>query len=148
MTVYLTLNGTQNQNKFLKIEKLKEKITIYTNETCPYCEQIKNKLKESEIDFVERQTKDWKKDWKKITYTTGIGTVPTVLYQDTYFVPGRDFQSPDHLIEILNNFQKIDMSNVLVLEKIKTLNYNIMMALQNLDVELKKIDNRFNSINL
>ena len=127
---------------------MKEKITIYTNETCPYCEQVKNKLKESEIDFVERQTKDWKTDWKKITYTTGIGTVPTVLHQNTYFVPGRDFQNPDQLVEILNSFEKFDTDNTIVLEKIKTLNYNIMMTLQNLDQELKKIDSRLNSINL
>ena len=27
---------------------MKKEITIYTNETCTYCEQVKNKLKEIE----------------------------------------------------------------------------------------------------
>ena len=32
---------------------MKEKITIYTSETCPYCKQVKDFLKESEIDYTE-----------------------------------------------------------------------------------------------
>ena len=53
-----------------------------------------------------------------------------------------------NIVEILNSFEKFDTDNTIVLEKIKTLNYNIMMTLQNLDQELKKIDSRLNSINL
>ena len=124
---------------------MKEKITIYTNETCPYCDKIKTQLKEKGVEFIERQTKDWKEEYGKITYATGIPTVPTVLYHNTYFVPGRDFQNPEQLVELLNNFEKPDLdSNTLVLEKLKTLNYNIMMMLHNLNTELRQINNNLN----
>ena len=45
---------------------MKEKITIYTGETCPYCKQIKNKLKESSIKFIEKDIIKSKKEWEKV----------------------------------------------------------------------------------
>ena len=76
------------------------KIIIYTNETCPYCKQVKEKLNENNIKFTERLTKDWKDKWQEIVNLTGIPTVPTIETENIYS-PGRDFGSPEHLVNNL-----------------------------------------------
>jgi|TARA_R100000030_G_scaffold8892_1_gene6131 glutaredoxin len=120
------------------------KIIIYTNETCPYCKQVKEKLNENNIKFTERLTKDWKDKWQEIVNLTGIPTVPTIETENIYS-PGRDFGSPEHLVNILNNQQPCKYSDSRqILEKIKTLNYNMGQAFQRTDQLLRQIENKLN----
>tara|TARA_R100000501_G_scaffold16559_1_gene30165 strand:+ start:464 stop:838 length:375 start_codon:yes stop_codon:yes gene_type:complete len=122
-----------------------EKITIYTNETCPYCKQIKASFKESNIDFIEKLTSNFREEWGKVNDLTGMGTLPTILFKDNYFIPGRDFNSPQQLIEYINNFKQTDYdSNRKILERLKTLNYNIHIAFRNVDAILRNIENKLN----
>ena len=125
-----------------------EKVKIYTQENCKYCEQVKSVLKENNIDFIEMSTKKYPKEWKKVMYMSTMGITPTILYKDFYFIANRDFQTPEQLVEILKGFEKPDVDNsMLVLERTKTLNYNIMLALQNLNEVINKINNRLDSQN-
>jgi|TARA_Y100000310_G_scaffold298103_1_gene331704 glutaredoxin len=122
-----------------------EKITIYTNETCPYCKQIKASFKENNIDFIEKLTSNFREEWEKINDLTGMGTLPTILFKDNYFIPGRDFNSPQQLIEYINNFKQTDYdSNRKILERLKTLNYNIHIAFRGVDTILRNIENKLN----
>ena len=123
-----------------------EKITIYTNETCPYCKQIKEELNKENIEFNEKLTKNYIEEWNNVTSLTGMPTIPTIYFQDNYFIPGRDFGNPQHLISILNNFKKSKFSiNKQVFEKIKSLNYNINMAFGRLDKLLRQIETKINT---
>ena len=123
-----------------------EKITIYTNETCPYCKQIKEELNKENIEFNEKLTKNYIEEWNNVTSLTGMPTIPTIYFQDNYFIPGRDFGNPQHLINILNNFKKSKFSiNKQVFEKIKSLNYNINMAFGRLDKLLRQIETKINT---
>ena len=90
---------------------MKEKITIYTNETCPYCKTIKDKLKESSIKFIEKDIVKSKEEWEEIYILTGMPTTPTVEIDGEFLIPGRDFQQPNHLIEVLSNFKKSKYDN-------------------------------------
>ena len=123
-----------------------DKITIYTNETCPYCKQIKEELNKENIEFNEKLTKNYIEEWNNVTSLTGMPTIPTIYFQDNYFIPGRDFGNPQHLINILNNFKKSKFSiNKQVFEKIKSLNYNINMAFGRLDKLLRQIETKINT---
>ena len=123
-----------------------EKITIYTSETCPYCKQIKEELNKENIEFNEKLTKNYTEEWNNVTSLTGMPTIPTIYFQDNYFIPGRDFGNPQHLINILNNFKKSKFSiNKQVFEKIKSLNYNINMAFGRLDKLLRQIETKINT---
>ena len=125
-----------------------EKVRIYTQENCKYCEQVKSVFDKNNIDFIEISTKKHPKEWKKIMYMSTMGITPTILYKDFYFIANRDFQTPEQLVEILKDFSRPDVdNNVLVLERTKTLNYNIMLALQNLNEVINKINNRLDSQN-
>jgi glutaredoxin len=66
------------------------KITIYTNETCPYCKQVKEELKKNNIEFNNKLTSVHQEEWAKINDLTGMPTVPTLKIEKTYLVPARD----------------------------------------------------------
>tara|TARA_R100000781_G_scaffold110798_1_gene76511 strand:+ start:415 stop:807 length:393 start_codon:yes stop_codon:yes gene_type:complete len=123
-------------------------ITIYTSETCPYCKQVKEELNKANIEFNERLTKDWPVKWNEIVKLTGLGQIPTIKYGEEYFVPGRDFGNPQHLISILNNFKESNFAiDKQTFEKLKTLNHNINMAFGKLDKILREIETKLNGEN-
>ena len=143
------------------------KIEIYTNKSCPYCKSVKEELTKAEIEFENKDTAEHKDDWQEIVNLTGMPNVPTVTHKskdyvhmdheennrpviktfeiESIYVPGRDYNSPDHLVNILSNKEnsKYDDSRK-TLEKVKTLNYNIGQAFQNLDKLLKQIEDKLN----
>ena len=120
-------------------------ITIYTNETCPYCKQVKEELNKANIEFNERLTKDWLSNWQSINNLTGMPTVPTIEYMNEYFVPGRDFQNPQQLMNILKTFESNDYDySKRSLERIKTLNFHINIAFGKLDKLLREIETKIN----
>ena len=123
----------------------KSKLEIYTNETCPYCKQIKEELTKNNIDFEDKLTSDFKDEYQSIVSLTGMPTVPTIKYANEYFLPGRDFQNPQQLTNLLETFEvsKYDDSRR-VLERVKTLNFHINTAFGRLDQLLRKIETKIN----
>ena len=118
-------------------------IRIYTNETCPYCKTIKEELEKKDIKFINMDTTEHKIAWEDITNLTGIPTVPTIECGDEFFVPGRDFNNPTHLISMIKNYREYNYDYARrTLEKVKTLNYNISMAFVRLDQAIKQIENK------
>ena len=122
-----------------------EKITIYTQSACGYCKTIKDALDKNNIEFEEKLTGEWKDEWQKINSLTNMPTTPTIHYKENYFVAGRDFPSPEVLINILKNFNgNNDVSLFKVLENIKTLNYNMATAFGRLDQLLRQVEQKVN----
>ena len=121
-------------------------ITIYTNETCPYCKQIKEGLENKNIIFKNKLTKDFTDEWQYITNLTGMPTVPTVEKMGEYFVPGRDFQNPQQLLAILDSFKGFSHDDSRrTLERIKTLNFHINTAFSKMDQLLRQIETKINT---
>ena len=119
----------------------KNKIIVYTNETCQYCKQVKDELTKNNIEFEERLTGEWSVDWQEVINLTGMATVPTINYENEFFVPNRDFQNAHQLPIIFKNFNQSKFSeSKQILEKIKTLNLNITMAFGRVDQLLKQIE--------
>ena len=122
-----------------------DKIIIYTNEQCPYCKQIKEELTKNEIEFENRFTKDFEDEWKDITNLTGMPTVPTIHYKNSYLVPARDFPNAPGLINLLQNYKELDFDDARqALERIKTLNYNMLVAFNRTDQILRQIETKIN----
>ena len=123
-----------------------EKIIIYTNEACPYCKTIKEKFIEEKIEFENRFTKDFVNKWQEIGSITGIPNVPTIEFKNNYFIPGRDFGNPQGLINILENYNESEFSESRqLLERIKTLNTNTIMAFQRMDGILRQIETKLST---
>jgi len=119
------------------------KITIYTNETCPYCKQIKEELTKNNIEFENIITSDNTEDWQAIVDFTGMATVPTVCLNGEYFVPGRDFGNADLLIKLIQNYTpSLYTTEEVTLQKLKTLNYNMSMAFNRTNQLLVQIEDK------
>ena len=122
------------------------KIEIYTSNTCGYCKTLKEELTKNNIEFEEKLTADFKDEWEDIVGFTGKPNIPTVYYKENYFAPGRDFNGAVHLINIIKGFKSCSFSSKeRILEKLKTLNYNIHMAFNQLDQLLRKIETKLNT---
>ena len=123
-----------------------KKVIIYTNETCPYCKTIKEELTKNNIKFEERLTSEFEKEWMEVIRLTNMAMVPTVYYKNNYFIPQRDFGNVEGLINLLENFKKSSFSEEKqLIEMIKTLSYNILMAFQRVDSVLKQIETKINT---
>ena len=122
-----------------------DKIKIYTNKTCPYCKRIKEELLKNKINFNNIDTIENKNEWQDIVSLTSMPTVPTIKINKEYLVAGRDFGSPENLINIIKNYKDNNYDNSrLILEKIKTLNYYMSQAFQRTDQLLRQIENKLN----
>ena len=119
------------------------KVIIYTNETCPYCKQVKEELTKNNIEFENILTSDNKDKWNNIVSLTGIPSVPTIFYSEEYLVPGRDFRSAQHLVEVISNYKTTSFSvEKRTIEMLKTLNYNIGVAFSRTNQMLTKIEEK------
>tara|TARA_R100000234_G_scaffold26488_1_gene15264 strand:- start:130 stop:531 length:402 start_codon:yes stop_codon:yes gene_type:complete len=122
-----------------------EKIEIYTNKNCPYCKRIKEELLKNKINFNNIDTIENKNEWQDIVSLTSMPTVPTIKINKEYLVAGRDFGSPENLINIIKNYKDNNYDHSrLILEKIKTLNYYMSQAFQRTDQLLRQIENKLN----
>ena len=121
-----------------------EKIIVYTSETCPYCKQVKEELEKQNIDFTEKLISE-SNSWKEIRVLTGIPNTPTIYYDNKYLAPGRDFSNPQHLIEVLNTENNLDVSKTdIIYEKVKTLTFQMSNAFGRMDQLLRQIENKLN----
>ena len=121
-------------------------ITIYTNSNCGYCKQLKDELTKNNIEFKEKLTQDFAVEWQDVVNLTGLPTTPTIKYKKEYFVPGRDYQNPQLLMNILETFPDSSHDyNRRAFERIKTLNYNMSVAFGRLDQLLRQIETKINT---
>ena len=121
-------------------------ITIYTNSTCGYCKQLKDELNKNDIEFKEKLTSEFTVEWQDVVNLTGLPTTPTIKYKEEYFVPGRDYQNPQQLMNILETFPDSSHDyNKRTFERIKTLNYNMSVAFGRLDQLLRQIETKINT---
>ena len=125
----------------------KDKIIIYSNETCPYCKQVKERLDKEKIKYTNKFTSKNQEEWGEVVDLLGMAQVPVVCYENNYFVPARDFNNEDHLVQIIKNYKSSKFPTELIcLERLKTLNYNINMAFVNLDGILKQIEKNYKEL--
>jgi len=131
-----------------KENKIKlEKVIIYGNENCPYCKNVKAEFEKEEIEFENRDTTEFEEEWIDVARLTGLPSVPTIKYKNEYFVPGRDFNSPEQLINILENFKSSSYSDSRkTLERLKTLNFHINTAFGRLDQSLKQMEKNYKEL--
>ena len=121
-----------------------KKITIYTAKTCGYCTTLKDKFKESEIEFIDKSIDEYKSEWDQVAMLTGLPTTPTIKFNDDYYVPGRDFQNPEQLTNYIKSFDSsaidVEYSNdKRLLEAFKTLTFTLRTSLNRLQQDLTQI---------
>ena len=124
---------------------MKKEIIIYTNETCPYCKTIKEKLEEENTKFTEKDVLKFADEWSSISELTGMAQLPTLVFDKEYYIPGRDYFNPEHLISLIKESKKSKFNYpIRSFERIKTLSFNILTAFNQLQTVLSKIETKLN----
>jgi glutaredoxin len=84
-------------------------IIIFTLNCCLHCKNLKNRLNELNIPFIDVEIGQNQKLWDQVVEQTGHNVLPTVFIkkenteEGPVFVPGRDYESEDEIVEILKN---------------------------------------------
>ena len=73
------------------------------------CKNLKNRLTELTIPFIDVEIGENQKLWDQVVEQTGHNVLPTVFIkkentdEGPVYVPGRDYQTEDEIVEILKN---------------------------------------------
>jgi glutaredoxin len=85
-------------------------IVIFTLNGCGHCQSLKRRLQEISIDFTEIEIDANEEIWKQVVRQTGEDVIPTIFIKKEndengpVYVPGRDFQSEDEIVEIIKTY--------------------------------------------
>ena len=84
-------------------------IVIFTLNGCSHCKNLKNRLNELNIPFIDVEIGQNQKLWDQVVEQTGHNVLPTVFIkkenteEGPVYVPGRDYETEDEIVEILKN---------------------------------------------
>ena len=126
-------------------KKKTNEIVMYTTETCGYCTELKKQFKEKKVKYIEKPKEKYEQDWYKKVDSTGLALLPTIVVNNTNLIPGRDFQNPEQLVNVLETFKKSSYNeSKRTFERMKTLNYHMNTAFGRLDQLLRQIETKIN----
>ena len=126
----------------MSTNKNTKKLTIYTNETCPYCKKVKEALEKDGGFVIESKlTSEFTDEFIQLSNLLGMGTVPLVIYDGNYLLPARDFRDEKHLLAILSSMVNSKFSfDEMTYQRLITLNYNISVAFNKLENIISQIE--------
>lgn len=88
----------------------RNEIIVFTLDGCEHCQELKTKLKENNIIFREIETTKNKYIWEQMIEQTGFDHIPSIFIKrgntntGPIYIPGRDFNSFDEIIDIIKNY--------------------------------------------
>jgi len=116
------------------------KIIIYTQQGCQHCTKLKELFNKNKVDYIEKDKVEYHEEWINAHSIIGLATLPTTFVKDNYFVPGRDYNTPEQLLQIIQSQDKFDTSNELrSREAMKTLIYSINQGFGRMFNEIKQL---------
>ena len=83
-------------------DKKQREVVMYTMKSCAFCKQLKDILNEKSIEYVEKDSEVHVNEWEQVKAVTMIPMFPTILLDDEYFIPQRDFQTAQQGAELIN----------------------------------------------
>jgi glutaredoxin len=85
-------------------------VAIFTLNGCGHCQQLKERLSRLGIAYTSIEVNEHPDLWKAIVEHTKDDALPTVFLKNKdnadglAYVPGRDFQSEDEIVEIIKDY--------------------------------------------
>ena len=129
--------------------KLNE-IIIYTQSTCPYCTNMKKAMDDEGIKYIEKEFTKFNEEWNSVVETTNIPVFPTIKIGNDFLAARRDFQQVPQAIQriiIMADPKRATLSNeIRIIEGLKTLNYNMSSAFQQMNNQMKPLQDFISKI--
>lgn len=84
-----------------------KKIIVYSIPECPYCVELKNRLKSKGYGFinVDVSLEENEEEFEQVMKKTGKDEVPVVLYDNNLLAPGISFDTLDELMSIIEDLR-------------------------------------------
>jgi glutaredoxin len=76
-------------------------INVFSMKGCPHCDNLKNKLKENNIEFVELDIDDNNLLYERFSKKVDNEFLPAILIGKTAYVPERSFTTIDEAVELV-----------------------------------------------
>lgn len=84
-------------------------LVLYTMKGCPWCDLMKKQLKESKIEFYDRDIGVHEKEYQEFVKVTNSEFIPAFMIIDSineqtesyFFVPDKDFETIDDGVKII-----------------------------------------------
>ena len=107
-------------------------IELYTLPNCPACKRLKASLEDAEMEYINKDTKEYADEWTDVQTITKTYFLPTVKIGDMYFSPNRDFKNDEEAIKLITDALegKIvahEMGEIELRETLKTLLFQLEM---------------------
>lgn len=87
----------------------KNKIYIFTMDSCHHCTSLKKRLSDINIEYVEIEVNLNRDLWDTVVKQVGTNFVPTIFIKPqksdngAIYVPTKDFQTEDEIVEIIKS---------------------------------------------
>lgn len=82
---------------------MKKRILIYTMKGCGHCNNLKQKLDESKIEYVNKDIGIYESEYDKISEMLQTDFIPLVKVENDWLVPEKNFQTIDECVEKIKN---------------------------------------------
>ena len=147
------IKGELKAQKEKKIEENRKlnanlrEVVLYTKETCPYCINFKKQLDDEGIKYTEKEIeqKGIREEFNKMAALTGQAVFPTILVNDNYLIPNRDFRSMPQGVQMIKAIAQPTYVNppndIKVVEMLKQMNANMQQAFENMYKQMQPIQN-------
>jgi glutaredoxin len=83
---------------------MENEVKIFSMKGCPHCDNLKNKLKENNIDFIELDIDENEKIYEAFSKKVDNEYLPAILVGRTAFLPEKSFTTIDEAVSLLKNF--------------------------------------------
>ena len=120
-------------------------VILYTKETCPYCINFIKLLDDEGIKFINKEIEQEgiREEFDKMVSLTGQGVFPTILTNDNYLIPNRDFRSMPEGIQMIKSIAHPSYenppSNLKTIEMLKQMNADLRSSFENIQKELSPL---------
>ena len=141
---------TQKEKKREANRKLNanlREVILYTKETCPYCINFKKQLDDEGIKYTEKEIeqKGIREEFNKMAALIGQAVFPTILVNDNYLIPNRDFRSMPQGVQMIKAIAQplyVNPPNdIKTIEMLKQMNANMQQAFENMYKQMQPIQN-------
>lgn len=76
-------------------------VRVFSMKGCPHCDNLKNKLKENNIEFVELDVDDNELLYERFSKKVNNEFLPAMLIGKTAYVPEKSFNTIDEAVELV-----------------------------------------------
>ena len=76
-------------------------ISVFSMKGCPHCDNLKNKLKENNIEFVEIDINENELLYERVSKKVNNEFLPAILVGKTAYVPEKSFTTIDEAVELV-----------------------------------------------